>query len=108
MKKLKNKLFNSPFEMGLRIILLLASAPKEKFTLDRIIGLDFVSCYASDFELPFPNLHGDNGYRYGEIIGRRLLVQEAVKSLVTQGLIDATVDQGYLFSITETGTQYAR
>lgn len=84
---MKNKLFNSPFEMSLRMMLLLAAAPKEKFTIDRIIGLDFISCYAADFGMPYANLHGDNGYRYGEIVGRRLLVQEAVKELVTQGLV---------------------
>ena len=104
---MKSKLFNSPFEMGLRIVLLLSSAPKDKFSVDRIIGLDFISCYASDFGLPFPNLHGDNGYRYGEIVGRRILVQEAVKNLVTQGLIEVTVDRGYLFSISAYGKKYA-
>lgn len=104
---MKNKLFNSPFEMSLRIMLLLAAAPKEKFSVDRIIGLDFISCYAADFNVPYANLHGNNGYRYGEIVGRRLLVKEAVKSLVTQGLIDVMVDRGYLFSISKAGQKYA-
>ena len=104
---MRNKLFNSAFEMSLRITLLLAAAPKEKFSVDRIIGLDFISCYAADFNMPYANLHGDNGYRYGEIVGRRLLVQEAVKSLVTQGLIDVMVDRGYLFSISKAGQKYA-
>ena len=106
--KMKAKLFNSPFEMSLRIILLLESAPDMTFSEDRIIGLDFISCYATDFGLPFANLHGDNGYRYGEIVGRRILVQEAVKSLVTQGLIDVTVDCGYRFVISTAGISYAK
>ena len=105
---MKCKLFNSPFEMGLRIIVLLAVAPKKRFSIDRIIGIDFISCYASDFGLPFPNLHGDNGYRYGEIVGRRLLVQESVKSLVTQGFIEVIVDGGYFFSISEKGEKFAK
>lgn len=104
---MKNKLFNSPFEMSLRIMLLLAAAPKEKFSVDRIIGLDFISCYTADFNVPYANLHGNNGYRYGEIVGQRLLVQEAVKILVTQGLIDVMVDRGYLFSISKAGQKYA-
>lgn len=103
---MKIKLFNSPFEMSLRIVLLLAAAKKEKLSVDRIIGLDFISCYASDFGLPYPNLHGDNGYRYGEIVGRRLLVQESIKRLVTHGFIEVIVDQGYLFSISETGKNF--
>lgn len=105
---MKNNLFNSPFEMSLRMVLLLAAAPKEKFTIDRVIGLDFISCYAADFGMPYANLHGDSGYRYGEIVGRRLLVQEAVKELVTQGLVEVTVERGYLFSISISGEKYAK
>ena len=46
--------------------------------------------------------------KYGEIVGRRLLVQEAVKDLVTRGILNVTVDRGYLFSISESGKKYSR
>lgn len=62
---MKNRLFNTPFEMGLRVMLLLASAPKKTFTVDRIVELDFIACYPVDFDLSFANLHGDNDYKYG-------------------------------------------
>lgn len=104
---MKNKLFNSPFEMSLRVALLLASVPNERLSIDRIIGLDFISCFAADFGIPYTNLHGDNGYRYGEIVGRRLLVQNAIKMLVSQGLINVTIDRGYLFSIFERGNEFS-
>ncbi len=105
---MKSRLFNTPFEMGLRMILLLSVSPKASFSVDRIVGLDFITCYAADFDLPYVSLHGDNHMKYGEIVSRRLLVQEAVKDLVTGGLLDVTVDRGYLFSISESGKKYSR
>lgn len=104
----QTQLFNSPFEMGLRIILLLSASSRQPCTVDRIVGLDFITCYAADFDLPYPNLHGMNNYKYGEIVSRRLLVQEAVKDLVTTGMINVNVDRGYLFSASEVGKRYAR
>ena len=101
------KLFNSPFEMELRILLLLSENGGASYSVDRIVALDFISCYASDFNLPFSNLHGHNNYKYGEISNRRMLVQEAVKSLVTKGLIEVEDNTGYLFSVTENGKKYA-
>ena len=94
--------------MGLRMILLLSVSPKDTFSVDRIVGLDFITSYAADFDLPYKNLHGDNHMRYGEIVSRRLLVQEAVKDLVTRGILNVTVDRGYLFSISESGKKYSR
>lgn len=105
---MKSRLFNTPFEMGLRMILLLSVSPKDTFSVDRIVGLDFITSYAADFDLPYGNLHGDNHMKYGEIVGRRLLVQEAVKDLVTRGILNVTVDRGYLFSISESGKKYSR
>lgn len=105
---MKSRLFNTPFEMGLRMILLLSASPKDSFSVDRIVGLDFITSYAADFGLPYGNLHGDNHMKYGEIVSRRLLVQEAVKDLVTRGLLNVAVDRGYLFSISESGKKYAR
>ena len=62
----QTQLFNSPFEMGLRIILLLSASSRQPCTVDRIVGLDFITCYAADFDLPYPNLHGMNNYKYCE------------------------------------------
>ena len=102
------KLFNSPFEMELRTVLLLSVARNTPFTVERILALDFITCYAADFGLPYVNLHGQNSLKYGEISNRRMLVQESVKSLVVKGLVSVTTDRGYLFSISEEGKKFAR
>ena len=108
MMTMDNKLFNSPFEMMLRVVLLLSQDKKNYYSVDRIVLLDFVSCYAADFQLPYSNLHGTNDYKFGEIANRRQLVQEAVKLLVTRGLVEVKVDKGYLFRIADLGLEYAK
>lgn len=105
--KMSNNLFNSPFEMMLRVLLLLSQDKENYYSVDRIVLLDFISCYAADFQLPYSNLHGTNNYKFGEIASRRQLVQEAVKLLVTRGLIDVKVEKGYWFSISDLGFNYA-
>ena len=103
----KNELFNSIFETELRCLLLL-SAKRQSLSLDRIVSLDFISCYSEEFQLPFANLHGNNDYMYSEITSRRLLLRDAVKSLVTQGMVDVSIDGGYLFSISDRGRKYIK
>lgn len=103
---MKNKLFNSIFEMELRIILLLSESKNITYTIDKVVALDFIICYAEDFDLPYVNLHGENRFRYAEISNRRLLVHKAVKELVTRGLV--IVDQCYRFYISSKGIKFTQ
>ena len=105
---MKNSLFNSTFEVELRILCLLGSGRKPVMSLERIVLMDFIVCYAECFQIPYMNLHGDNGQMYGELSNRRQLCDEAIKSLVIQGLVDVTVDNGYFYSISATGKKYVR
>lgn len=101
-------IFNSTFEMELRILLLMSAAKKKAFSVERIVSLDFIVCYAGYFQLPYLNPQGENEYMFSELAGRRERIQEAVKSLVIQGLLEVGLDNGYVFSITETGSKYIR
>lgn len=105
---MQNELFNSVFEMELRILLLLSTGRKRKYTVERIIDLDFIICYASCFQFPYENLHGDNDYMYGELSNRRFLVIEAMKSLVTKGLAEVSINKEYQFCASGTGQKYAK
>lgn len=102
------KLFNSTFEMELRILLLLSESKGSQYTVDRIVALDFITCYSADFSLPYGNLHGVNNYKFGEMSNRRVLTQDAVKQLVTKDFITVAVDKGYYFSISDQGQEYAK
>ena len=59
---MKNDLFNSTFEMGLRIATLLCVDDKRSYSVTRILALDFIACYANTFGFSDKNLHGDNPY----------------------------------------------
>lgn len=103
-----NRLFNSVFEMELRILLTLLANKKSEPSIDRMISMDFITCYAEKFQLPFDSLHGNNRLMYGEMANRRVLAQEAIKSLVTQGFVNVTVNKGYYYCISSTGEKYIK
>lgn len=100
--------FNSTFEMELRILLLMSATKKKAFSIDRIVSLDFIVCYAGYFQLPYLNPQGDNQYMFSELASRRKRIQEAVKGLVVQGLLDVGLENGYVFSITDIGSKYIK
>lgn len=103
-----NRLFNSVFEMELRILLLLSTGRKRYYSIERIVALDFIICYAECFQFPYENLHGDNNYMYGELSNRRWLVTEAIKELVIKGLAEIVTDNGYQFCVSAIGKRYAK
>lgn len=101
------RLFNTPFELSLRSVLLLATVDRNDMTLDRVAAYDFIAIYGSYFDLKESNLHGVNDYSFSEFASRRALLSEALKSLVLDGLIRATHRKdGFCFEITELGRTF--
>lgn len=100
-----HKLFNTSFEMAMRILLLTSCAPEMCFSRTSLVVLDFMSCYAKTFDLLSRNLHGDNDFKYAEMAGRQALVVEAIKKLVRQEILEVRIDKGYLYKITNYGIQ---
>lgn len=104
---MNDRLFNSALEMELRLLLLLSSE-REAMTLERLISLDFIICYAEKFQLPYVSLHGKNDHMYGEIASRRMLARVAVKDMVTSGMVDISADNDYFYKINVAGRKYSR
>ena len=86
----------------------MSAAKKKAYSIERIVSLDFIVCYAGYFQLPYLNPQGDNQYMFSELASRRERLQEAVKGLVVQGLLNVEMDNGYAFSITDAGSKYIR
>ena len=105
MNNQKKALFNSRFEMAVRILLLLDLAD-EYLSADKILSLDFIICYSNDYGFETSNLHGINMYKLSEMANRRKLVYNSIRSLVTKGMIQAKVDKGYTFCITASGIKF--
>jgi len=102
-----NKLFNSLFEMQLRILLLLSQDGISAMSLDRIVAIDFITIYGAEFRLAGFNLNGDSLYKFSEIASRRAAIQEAIKKSVVDGFVKVEVHNGFQYKISEVGKQYA-
>jgi hypothetical protein len=102
--KMIDKVFNTEFEASMRLLLVLSQSKSQKFTLDGLATVDFISSYSKEFGLSNHNLHGDNEYSFSEFSARRLLIKNALKQLVLENMIKVSYsDDGFLYSITERG-----
>ena len=100
---MSNKLFNTPFELSLHVVLLL-DVVDTGLTLDRIAAYDFITIYCEDFGVADRSLNGENGFAFSELSARRNLTKSAIKDLVVDGLVVATDDEtGILYSISDSG-----
>lgn len=98
-----NKLFNTPFELSLHVVLLL-DVVDMGLTLDRIAAYDFIAIYCEDFGFANKSLNGENGFAFSELSTKRNLIKKAIKDLVVDGLVTATDDNaGILYLISESG-----
>ena len=102
-----NTLLGSQFEASLRILLLFQAAHGALFTEERLVTLDFITIYSSDFGMTNSNLHGENKYRFGEYALRRKLVRSAIKRLVLDGLINvAQTIEGFKYTLNQNGIEF--
>jgi hypothetical protein len=104
-----SKLYNTPFEASLRMLLLLESATKQGFSVDMMTGIDFIAIYGKEFDLPLENLHGDNRYKFSEWTARRDLIHKASKHLALDQLIDVNfTKQGFTYSANDNGLKFSK
>lgn len=105
---MSNRLFNTPFELSLHVVLLLDVA-NAGITLDRIAAYDFMAIYCEDFGVADKSLNGENGFAFSELSARRNLIKTAIKNLVVDGLVIATDDEaGILYSASESGRSMSK
>lgn len=100
---MSNKLFNTPFELSLHVVLLLDEVGVG-LTLDQIAAYDFIAIYCEDFGIADRSLNGQNGFAFSELSVRRSLTKTAIKDLVPDGFVIASDDDtGILYSVSESG-----
>lgn len=105
---MSNKLFNTPFELSLHVVMLL-DVTDTGLTLDRIAAYDFIAIYCEDFGVADRSLNGENGFAFSELSARRNLTKTAIKDLVVDGLVVATDDEtGILYSVSEGGRKMSK
>lgn len=98
--------FNTPFEMSLRILIILYTA-RSKLSIDRITALDFISTYGRDFGVSEYNLHGNNRYRFSEYATKREIASQAIKELVLRNYIKLhCYKSGFRYNISSIGISF--
>lgn len=104
-----NKLFNTPFEIGLRILVLLNTLSDISFTLDRIYLYDFITSYAKTFNIDTKNLHGDNWLNFSQLANRRELCVAGLKLMGLNGFISMKNQKsGFKYKISKKGSKYIK
>ncbi|MDC3416595.1 ABC-three component system middle component 2 [Aquibacillus salsiterrae] len=102
-----NNIFNSTFEVSLRILIILSEYQDTHISTDTIAAIDFISIYGAEFEISDTNLHGDNIFKFSEFTSRRTLIQQGVKKLVLQNLISVLPSEdGFTYHINNNGRKY--
>jgi hypothetical protein len=94
MKKKSNPIvaFNSPFELGVRMVYLLNSLQPAGADLQKLVLLDYAIVYSDDLGGP-PSLHTPVPYRGGEYLSRRDLIAQSLYLMSTRGLVAAVMDE---------------
>lgn len=101
------QLFNSTFELSLRVLLTLSIQKKSEQSIDELATGDFITTYNKTFGLSPSNLHGDNELSFTEFALRRHLISKATFQLVREGLLEVVQSpNGFKYSISSEGVSY--
>ena len=102
---MRNKIFNTPFENMLRILLLTETVNKP-MNIDRMAALDFLCIFGKKCRVLDKNLHGDNEFGFSEFTTKRERITEAAKLAVRNNflMVENTKD-GFAYSINARGKQ---
>lgn len=90
-KKVNVSVFNSPFELGLRMVYLLSAIRPLAADLQKLVLLDYAAVYSGDLGGP-QSLHTPVPYRGNEMLSRRALIEEGLHLMSTRGLVEARLD----------------
>ena len=91
------KLFNTSFEVSLRILLILSAVKPRSITIDRIAAYDLMAVYGRDFGIAEQNLHGENQFSFSEFSAKREQLNGALKSLLLDDFAAGLNERGREF-----------
>lgn len=91
MSAIKSKsLYNTPFELGLRMVYLLFALRPHEADLLKLVMLDYAIVYSKDVGGP-ESLHTPVPYRNSELFSRRERIEQGLYLMSSRGLIDIRV-----------------
>lgn len=91
-KRNQPELFNTPFELGLRMVYLLFALRPGGADLQKLVLLDYAIVYSNDMGGP-SSLHTPVPYRNAELFSRRERIEQGLYLMSTRGLVDLVLDE---------------
>jgi len=98
-QNIKNRIFNSPLEIALRVLLILSFGKKNSFSLERLIIYDYLILNSGDIENAPESLHPSLPNRSSQLLVKRELLQKALLILASKELV--------IIKYAKSGIQYA-
>lgn len=89
----RTRVFNTPFETGVRSVLVLTSAYPVELTLDQLTALDHLVVHTGDLDDGPDSLHPAESARAAEMLVRRALVDSGLKLMACKGLVQMCATQ---------------
>lgn len=83
------RVFNTPFETGLRSVVILTACYPERLSLHRLVVFDYLIVHSGDIDGP-ESMHPMDRSRAAEILVRRSLVSSGLALMETRGLVART------------------
>ena len=80
--------FNTPLECGLRSTALLSSSYPKSCDLQRLVQYDYLIVHSGDVEGGPPSIHPATPHRSGELLVRRLLVEQGLEFMVRKLVVE--------------------
>lgn len=81
------RVFNTPFETGVRSVLVLTAAYPAELALDQLTALDHLVVHTGDLDDGPDSLHPAETARAAEMLVRRSLVDAGLKLMACKGLV---------------------
>lgn len=95
----KIKIFNTPEEVGVRILFILSLCNK-RMSSQRIMYYDYFILHLYDIDSVYDSLHPDNPNHSSEIAVKRDIINRGLKLMISKGLLD--------IKYTKTGIYYQK
>lgn len=100
--------FNSTFEISLRILILMDEFGTAQ-SLGRLYIADFITTYGRAFGITEKSINGDNQFMFSEFASRRELVRGALKELVLDGyVLPIRSNRGFSYRINDKGKEFSK
>ncbi|WP_424450059.1 ABC-three component system middle component 2 [Pseudodesulfovibrio tunisiensis] len=100
--------FNSPFEAGMRSLVVLNATYPNSIDLHRILQFEYLIVHSADIGGP-ESLHPPVPLRSGELLVRRGLIESGLQLMLSRGLIDRVLgENGIEYMATDSSEPFIR